>query len=174
MRCQFDWYNASSSTSNVQPLINRPVRVIVGLDKMGFVSSVSTYGMQLADDTAGQGSTDFTAVLHTDGQGSSTNAVANYNINTHGYRYDILLDEVVEPHSFQSSIAVTGAIITSFGSAYREFHISVRKDVLNIDPAGSLTDQVNRPFAYFIDSSGQASPVLLRVAWEIVFDDTQF
>lgn len=174
LRCQFDWYNATSSTSNVQPLINRPVRLIVGLDKMGFVSSVSSYGMTLADDTSGQTSQNFTAVLHTDGQGNYSNIAANYNVNTHGYRYDILLDEVIQPHTFQQSITVTGAIVTSFGSTFREWHIPVHRNVLNIDPAGTLTDQVNRPFAYFIDSSGQSSPVSINASWEITFDDTQF
>lgn len=169
-RMQFEWFCDTTDTANLQPLIQAPVRVIIYLDKFGFVSNVPTYGTELAVDAA-QNTTDFESVLTTLGAGQPANITAPFNTNTHGYRYEILADEVVHPVTFGAFHTVGGSHISSWGSATKEIFIKKPFNVWNVDPGTSLVDSVNRLCIYVIHDNSMASPPIFTATFDVKFSD---
>jgi len=186
------WTWFENSTTNIIDCIARPVRMIVFWDRMPQAPAPI-----LANDNSGQ-TTDFSALLNTlgavAGGSDDTYTCAPFNINTHGFRYEVIHDMLIKPQTGTTQIAipnswtnnspttansVTSTQFYSFGQAQHTHRIDLKGKITEFmgTTGAANTIATNALYVcYIADIVGSASakiPQCHGFMYDMAFQDTQ-
>lgn len=163
-RGEFFWAANTAKANGVAANQTVPIRLTIYVDKMPALGG-STFAENLVTPVS------FASIFTTNAQGEGYNSVAPYNLNTHGTRYDILVDEIIRP---RNQFAVTdGTTVWAGAAENREFHIPLHGKLCSyFNTAG--TDLLENSLEYMIECdaivAGQTLPNFQSM-WTLNYED---
>lgn len=169
IECFWRAYNGGSALSN-DNLNCPPIRLLVYWDKMPALGATVW-----AENVVPPAS--YAALMNTVGLGEAYNSICSPSYNTHGTRYEFLVDEVITPvgEGFPSVVETGTGSATTFATvtARRNFHINLKNKLSTYYGTGGSTNLQNQlEYILIADLGSSTTPLPAAfVFWDLEFSD---